>query len=203
MQIIRKITTKAVAGKIDFSEIYEKKHIDLMRVYGVARKALPQQTDLGAFIKFSGSFRAESCISGEAFQSGALILPGVAQDLLAGALDGENVDEVQFGFVVSCDYDAESVTKYHYSVESLMQPAEDDPLERLGKILKIGNGAAAQMIEQSADALVEAVEGDVIVTPQPPHTRKGAEDYKEAKEGDVIPTPHPTPARKGAKNAHV
>ena len=157
MQIIRKITTKAVAGKIDFDKLLAApgKHIDLMKVYGVARKALPQQTDLGAFIKFTGSFRAESCVTGDMFQSGSVILPGVAQDLLAGALDGDAVDDVQFGFIISVAYNADSVTKYSYEVVSLLTPSEDDPLERLGASLGITKKLEAKF-EAKLEAKLEA-----------------------------------------------
>jgi hypothetical protein len=146
MDILRKITLKAVCGKLDFEKLLSApdKKLSLMRVYGIARKAKPDQSDLGAFIRFSGSFRAENMETGEVFQSGVLILPGVAQDLLNGALDGEGVEDVQFGFEIGAHYDADSVTKYVYDVKSLVAPAQDDPLERMSKLLGVKSAAAVE-----------------------------------------------------------
>lgn len=133
MQILRKITLKAVTGKIDFEKLLDapNRRIDLMKVYGTARKAKPDQSDLGSYIRFSGSFRAMNIATGEMFEAGVVILPGIAQDLLMGALDSEDAEAVDFGFMISVKYDAESVTKYVYDIQSLMAPSKDDPLERL------------------------------------------------------------------------
>ena len=139
MQILRKITLKNVAGKVDIEKVLAapNKHMELLKVYGVARKALPGQTDLGPFVKFGGSFRAVNSETGEMFESGTLILPGTAQDLLLGALDGDDVESVNFGFSISVKYSPEAIAKYEYDVRSLLAPAADDPLERLGASLGV------------------------------------------------------------------
>ena len=52
MEILRKITLKGVCGKFDFEKLLEspeKKQI-LMKVYGVARKAKPDSSELGPFV---------------------------------------------------------------------------------------------------------------------------------------------------------
>lgn len=133
MQILRKITLKGVAGKIDFEKLLEaeNRRMDLMKVYGTARKAKPDQSDLGPYVRFSGSFRAMNIATGEMFESGVMILPGIAQDLIMGALDSDGAEAVDFGFIISVKYNAESVTKYEYDIQSLMSPSRDDPLERL------------------------------------------------------------------------
>lgn len=139
MQILRKITLKNVAGKVDIEKVLAapNKCMPLMKVYGVARKAAPGQTDLGPFVKFGGSFRAVNSLTGEMFEAGILILPGIAQDLLLGALDGGDVESVNFGFAISVKYSPESAAKYEYDVSSLLAPAVDDPLERLGASLGV------------------------------------------------------------------
>lgn len=147
MDILRKITVKNVAGKVSIEKLLAApgKKLTLMRVWGVARKAKPDQSDLGSFVRFLGAFRALNVETGQMFQSGALILPGVAQDLLMGALDGDNVQEVQFAFEIGVHYDPEAVTKYVYDVKSLVEPAEDDPLERMQQALKLAPPKAAQL----------------------------------------------------------
>lgn len=139
MQILRKITLKNVAGKVDIEKVLAapNKRMDLMKIYGVARKATPGQTDIGPFVKFGGSFRAINSATGEMFESGMAILPGIAQDLLLGALDGGDVESVNFGFAISVKYSPESIAKYEYDVSSLLAPAADDPLERLGASLGV------------------------------------------------------------------
>ena len=69
-------------------------------------------------------------------------MPGVAQDLLMGALDGDGVGDVQFAFQIGAHYDKDSVTKYVYDVSSLIEPSEDDPVERLGAQLGVKTGPA-------------------------------------------------------------
>ncbi len=158
MEILRKITLKAVCGKLDFDKLIasDSKKITLMKVFGVARKAKPDQSDLGAFIRFTGAFRAVNVETGQVFQSGVLILPGVAQDLLLGALDGENIEEVNFGFEIGAHYDADSVTKYVYDVRSLVEPAQDDPLERMAKQLGVHSGPALEHKGEKAEKAEKA-----------------------------------------------
>lgn len=145
MQIVRKITLKGVCGKVDIEKLLAApgKRMELMKVYGVARKASPGESPIGQYVRFSGSFRAVNSVTGETYQSGGLILPAIAQDLLAGALEGDNVEDVNFGFSVAVHYDGDAIAKYVYEVESLLAPAADDPLERLGQAL----GVAAPALE--------------------------------------------------------
>lgn len=145
MQIVRKITLKGVCGKIDIEKLIVApgKRIELMKVYGVARKAAPGESPIGQYVRFSGSFRAVNTMTGETYQSGGLILPPIAQDLLAGALEGDNVEDVNFGFGIAVHYDADAIAKYVYEVESLLTPSQEDPLERLGEALGVVTVAPA------------------------------------------------------------
>ena len=157
MQILRKITLKGVAGKIDFEKLLEaeNRRIDLMKVYGTARKAKPDQSDLGPYVRFSGSFRAMNIATGEMFESGVMILPGIAQDLIMGALDSDGAEAVDFGFIISVNYNAESVTKYEYDIQSLMSPSKDDPLERLAAqmgLAALPKPAAEEPVPEAAPA---------------------------------------------------
>lgn len=131
--LITKITVKNVCGSPDLEAILKapNKQIELMDVYGLARKAIPGESQYGPYVKFSGSFKAVNLDTGETVQSGALILPGTAQELLAGAFS-DDATEIKFGFKIGVKYDKESKgTGYSFVVTSLTEPAENDPLVAL------------------------------------------------------------------------
>lgn len=155
MKIIRKITIRDVFGKIDIEELLkaEGKALKLVKVLGFCRKAVPGSSSMGDFVKYQGSFAAVNVQTGEEFRSGAMILPGVVQDLLLGALAGD-VEEVEFGFIIGIRYDADAIAKYVYEVESLIAPKESDPLEMLAKQLNVAQLAApaeTKAVEEKTD----------------------------------------------------
>ena len=135
--LVTKITLKKVVGSIDVEKLIaaKGKQIELMDVYGFARKSVPESSSLGEYVKFMGRFKAANLETGEVFESGGLILPRVAQDALAGAF-GDNTDNVQFGFRISVKYDPTVPVKYAYQCVPLMQPAENDPLILLENQIK-------------------------------------------------------------------
>lgn len=137
MNVIRKITVKAVCGAIDIEKLIAApdKQIKLARIFGIATKAKPGASDFGEFVKFQGQFRAINLETGAEYQSGGLILPPVAQDFLEGALSGENVESVQFGFDITVRFDNTAIAKYVYEVTPLLEPQENDPLTLLGKTI--------------------------------------------------------------------
>jgi hypothetical protein len=137
VNIVSKITVKGVCGKMDLEKLLAApgKTIELMDVYGLARKAIPDSSDYGEYVKFRGSFKAINLEDGEIVQSGACILPKVAQEALAGQFT-DDTQEVAFGFRVSAAYDPEAVTKYVYKVIPLMVPAENDALGLLENKIK-------------------------------------------------------------------
>lgn len=137
---IRKITVKGVmGGKVDLEALLKQtdKRQDLCTVYGIARKFKPDQSDMGAFIRFYGRFRAVNLESGEVTEAGQAILPGIVQDVLYGAMGGGegDVTEVQFAVKIGVKYNKDAVTKYVYTVESLQAPTENDPLTLLENAL--------------------------------------------------------------------
>lgn len=154
MELVRKITVKQVAGKIDLEKLLAapNKTLQLAKIFGMASKARPDQSDMGSFLRFSGRFRATNFVDGTTYESGSLILPGVAQDALAGALDGADGGSVEFAFEISVKYDAESVTKYVYNVKPLFETSRDDPLERMGqRIAQLAAPAAAEKVSEKSD----------------------------------------------------
>lgn len=135
--IVTKITLKIICGAIDLEELLKQKNksIELMDVYGLARKVLPEESHLGPYIKFRGAFKAVNLQTGEAVQSGALILPGMAEELLAGAFS-DDTTEVKFGFRIGVKYAPDTAAKYTYTVVSLTSPAENDPIVALENQIK-------------------------------------------------------------------
>lgn len=136
--LITKITVKNVCGNPDLEKIINSpgKYMDLMDVYGLARKALPGESQYGPYVKFSGSFKAINLQTGESVRSGACILPGTAQEMLAGAFSDETT-EVKFGFKIGVKYDPSSKgTNYSFIVTPLTEPGENDPLIMLESQIK-------------------------------------------------------------------
>lgn len=135
---LSKLTMKACGAKPDFDAIYAAKPnpVPLLRVVGIAAKAIPDATEQGPFLRFKGRFQATNLRTGAEFFAGSAILPKVAEELLGGALeavDSGSSPQVSFGFDISARYDETAITKYVYEIVPLMQPQEDDPLAMLAK----------------------------------------------------------------------
>jgi len=138
MQLLKKITVKTCHGrKLQAFEADDE--IGTLRpvltVYGRADKyeegenTLPSG-DISSYIRFRGSFAAYAGEMGEGdeFRSGVMIIPDVAAQMLSGLLSGENVQSVNFGFVLSIKK-TETPIGYEYTATPLMEDASDtDPM---------------------------------------------------------------------------
>jgi len=136
--LITKITVKNVCGNPDLEQIIKApgQQIDLMDVFGLARKALPGESQYGPYVKFSGSFKAINLQTGETVRSGACILPGTAQEMLAGEFT-DDTTEIKFGFKIGVKYDkASKGTNYSFVVTPLTEAGENDPLVMLEAQIK-------------------------------------------------------------------
>src|SRR5258708_3606618 len=108
---IRRITIKTgcANGRGDFKgEVLGKvlkdkaKAVPLMRVYGVATRMKPGESDFGPYLRFLGQFRALNIETGEAFRAPVLLLPKFLEEELAGAMgSGENVRSSEFAIEIS------------------------------------------------------------------------------------------------------
>ena len=138
MALIKKISVKTVAGNVKkmiaAQPEGEAMPVTIMRVYGVATKTVTGESDNGNWVAFLGQFKAINLLDGTEYSSGKLFLPGVASDLLEGALGGDN-NSAEFGFDIIVVPDDSSAVGYVYQAESLIQPTEDDTLSRLEKSL--------------------------------------------------------------------
>lgn len=137
MALIKKISVKTVVGNVKKmvanEEIKEKTAV--MRVFGVASKVVTGTSDNGDWVAFIGQFKAINTVSGEEFASGKLFLPGVASDLLEGAVNSDEANAVEFGFDILVEPNDASATGYIYQAESLIAPSEDDTLARMEKAI--------------------------------------------------------------------
>jgi hypothetical protein len=68
--------------------------------------------------------------TGEVIEAGQAILPGAIQDKLYGALPPDG-GEVTFAIKLSVKYQKDALRHYVYVSESLLPPAENDPLTML------------------------------------------------------------------------
>lgn len=127
---IRKITVKTVTGGVDFEEVMKVKKLDLMSVFGVARNMRPGASDLGQYVAFLGDFRAINVKTGEEFASAKMILPKIAEEVLAGVIPAEG-GEVKFAMVLGATYDPKAATKYVFTFRPLIESADQNVIEEL------------------------------------------------------------------------
>lgn len=141
MNLVKKITPKGVCGDIKKrvlalakdGEIANEQKIYLFRVVGKANRFDVKMTDLGESVALKGMFKATNA-DGEEFRAGVCYLPDTASEAVAGALNGEN-ESVEFAFDISVITDDSAITGYVYEVKPLIEPTEDDALNRLSDSL--------------------------------------------------------------------
>jgi hypothetical protein len=144
IEALRKLTLKGVAGKVNLEKLIkaEDKHLDLAKIWGTARRAKAETFQMpdgkvSNYLRFIGRFQGINLETGEIFESGACILPGIAQDLLAGELEGDGNKEVMFGFLIGVNYVPDASVPFEYTVTSLIELTEDDPMLRIAGALGI------------------------------------------------------------------
>ncbi len=150
--LLRRITVRDVVGKVFMGELASHlnrapgKKLGLMRVIGVANRAKPGSTDKGEYVRFIGRFKATNLVTGEMYQSSQCILPNFIGEqihaaMTAGGAAGlaglEAQSESQFAFDIGAHYEESSVTKYVYTVASLIPPSQTDALALLEASIKL------------------------------------------------------------------
>ena len=135
MEILSKITTKSVCGSVDFKKLLKweeqnpGKEMHMYVVFGIVQGMKTDRSDLGEYVKFSGRFKAINALTGAIFVSGAMLLPKIAESLIAGAM--QEGSSLEFGLRLSVRYDETAATKYVYTVHSLLATKENDPLAEI------------------------------------------------------------------------
>lgn len=109
--------------------------VKLCRILGVVNKAKPgfSKTTETEFVRFVGEVVGINLFTGERVQSGAVILPGAAENAIYGALGqlndaGQAERTVEFGIEIAVRYDEKSATKYVFDVSSLVEAKASAPL---------------------------------------------------------------------------
>lgn len=146
---LRKITLGTLKVQPDIEELMKApgKHLDLVDIYGVARKASPGTSDYGAFVAFLGAFRAVRLSDRQVFESSKIILPKFIEEELYGAFGEGMTGNVEFAFRVSAKYDKEAATKYVYDMKSLVPVAENAQLTALlGKVKEAAKALPAPQV---------------------------------------------------------
>jgi len=132
MDIVSKITVKGICGALKEPE----KPVKLLQVYGLVRSSEVGKTTYGEYIRFRGNFEAVNLETGQMYQSGALILPAIAESLLYGAAASlEEGSALRFAFEIGIK-PSKSPTGYDYTVTPLVEGSENDPLADLRSQVK-------------------------------------------------------------------
>ena len=133
-KLIKKISVGKVFGdKKAIAEFIGKGEKAVMRVIGIAHKAIPGDGDMGPYVSFKGNFKAVNLLTGEEFRSGTCFLPDVAADIIEGAVMGSENGSVEFAFDIIATYDNSSAVGYCYNADPLIKADENDPVAALEK----------------------------------------------------------------------
>lgn len=138
--LMKKITTKALIGKIERDSVPNKGERKLYRVFGSAMGTVTGSGTYGDYVGFRGRFRAvviDPAIheTGATFDAAKLYLPQMATDMLLPVVENQTEGGVQFGFDIGV-IKADTATGYEYTVTPIVESApEADPLEILGGAL--------------------------------------------------------------------
>lgn len=142
MKLMKKITIKGMCGDVKKlvnahmkdGEIADGIVIKLVRIVGKCNRFEVKSNDLGDSVCLKGQFQATNLITGESARGGTCYMPDVAAEAVAGMLQ-DDVESVEFGFDISLLSDSTSIVGYVYDVLPLIQPQEDDALNRLADSL--------------------------------------------------------------------
>ncbi len=141
MQILNKITVKAVCGELKNLFTLEEKQAgkdrDIMKVIGNVKNREEIKGQYGTSWKLKGEFKAVNIQTGEEFFSGACFLPGLAEELVIGQMDDIGDNSIQFAFIIGIK-PAENKVGYEYIVKPLIKPAENNALTLIESKIKEG-----------------------------------------------------------------
>ncbi len=138
MQLLNKITVKAVCGDLEDAVTAERPSLDIMQVIGVVKDKEKITGQYGDSYKLKGEFKAVNMVTKEPFYSANCFLPGLANDLVVNQMDGTSDNAIQFAFVIGIKY-AKNKVGYEYSVKPLIQPAENNALNLIENQIKSNN----------------------------------------------------------------
>lgn len=163
MQLIRKISAASLGWRKPEIQsavlIARNEAVPLYRVGGVAtgirtgKSKFDDREETSEWIALTGRFRAftkHKDGEGETFESGVCFMPGYVVDAVAGQLSAETTG-VRFAYDIMAKYDEKSATSYTFHAVSLLEPAEDDPLDTI-----VGPASNAMLASRDTKPAIEA-----------------------------------------------
>ena len=164
MKLVKKLSTKSIVENIvarlpvgEDGKVIQGQNVVLYRVYGTAQGIKTGSSTFGEWASFTGQFEAVDVLTGEIVRSNQLFLPEVAELLLkVPVLKGDG--DVNFAFDIGIKGTIETQTglqKYEYTVGTVMEAKEDDPLAKMRLELAAGKPLS---LPASAPAVTEAVQ---------------------------------------------
>lgn len=147
---LKKISTGTVGlapkqmNVIATDEKFAGKPVPVMRVYGTARGTKKGTSNFGPYIGFLGEFEAINLCDGQKYRSKTLLLPSLAEQMLADSLDeakSKSPDAfIEFGLDVTAEKNvsAKGGWEFKWGIKPLKQPeflGETDSLSKLGQSL--------------------------------------------------------------------
>lgn len=139
----KKITTQTMGLKPDVLEEIAAaaggKQVSVLRVWGIVSGMTPGVSQFGNFQKFTGELAAINLITGDEARSQALLLPSVAEGVVASLYNKAAKDggSAQIGIEVAVEENisAKGGTKFRYIVKPLFEYKGDDALAEMAKSL--------------------------------------------------------------------
>ncbi len=135
--IVKKLSVKQLLGHApDAPERGSTAPIWLADVIGRAVSIKQGESNFGPWVALMGEFIARQIPTGEKgetvehFKSGQVFVPDLVLNLIEPAMLATG-GAVEFGFRLGIKRDDTAATKYVYVAESLIEPAESDPLTSL------------------------------------------------------------------------
>lgn len=129
MKLLKKITTKALCGKIK-APAEGAGTVWLYTVYGIAHGVKTGESTYGLWEAVTGQFEAVT-EDGEAFASPVCFLPEPMQGVISAGV--RNGDAVEFSVRIGVE-ESDTQTGYEYVCAPKVEPAESDTLENLRRL---------------------------------------------------------------------
>jgi hypothetical protein len=139
MQIINKMSAKAVAGKIpnmvlerdeDGKPTQFSEDVILAKIIGIASDTVTGKTQYGDFVGFVGQFKGTNVADGEIFISSKLFLPDLVTSMVASALKDSDGSGVEIAIAVGVR-GANNAFGYEYIVKPLIEPKQSDSISQI------------------------------------------------------------------------
>lgn len=136
MQILNKITMKAVCGCEVKEALGTEPQLDLILLIGIAKKKEIFKSTFGGQVKDSwkllGEFKARNILTKEEFYAPIAFLPDIAADIWAMQMDDTDQNATQFACILGAKA-TKATIGYEYTCKPLVKPAENTALAMLEK----------------------------------------------------------------------